>query len=81
MVPFQTEMTAICPTPLSPQICLLATGSSLSQDLAMDRIPTSPLCNHTYHGGNFTFFCKMEVESLLKLCLVTPKHHFFQMGI
>lgn len=68
MAPFQAEMRAICPTPLSPQICLLTTGASLSQDLAMDRIPSPPMCTHRHHGGNFIFFCKTEVENLLKLC-------------
>lgn len=42
-------------------------GSSLSQDLAMDRILSSPVCIHTDHRGNFIFFCRMEVENLLKL--------------
>lgn len=67
--------------PLSPQICLLNSGSSVSQDLAMDRIPTSPLCTWTDHGGNFIFFCRTEVENLLKLCLLTCKHNFFDTGI
>lgn len=64
MAPFQTEMRAICPTPLSPQICLLTIGFSLSQDLVMDRIHSSLLYIRINHGSHFMFFRKMQVDSL-----------------